>query len=168
MPLHAQLSRGFSRVFPVIYLSIFGLSLDLLGVVLLGVDLVRAQRRIRSDASERLAKLDAILEGIGGMDGWAETVRSDFRDWDLDEGRVVMLPGTFDAGAARESFRDVAETIGVVGVHVLTLANMQMAAIDSDKSAANVSLKYSYAGLALIVVGFSLQLAAYIPPVLSL
>ena len=61
----------------MIFLSIAGLAIDLAGVMMLGVDLVRVQRRLRADAENRVTRLDAILESIGGIDGWAETVDSD-------------------------------------------------------------------------------------------
>lgn len=143
------------------YLSIAGLVLDLAGVGMLGVDLVRVQRRLRSDAVSRVTRLDAILEGIGGIDGWAETVESDFREVGWDEGRAVGLAGTFDAERARESFKEALETISVVGTHVVTLAQMQVAAIDADRDTAELSLHFTYGGLFLIAIGFGLQLVAY-------
>lgn len=146
----------------MIYLSITGLALDLAGVLLLGVDLVRVQRRLRGDAEERVSRLDEILEEIGGIDGWAETVPSDFREWQWEEGRTVMVPGTFDPEQTRESFQEALSTISAVGSHVLTLANMQLAAIDADRSTANLSLRYSYVGLALVALGFVLQILAYL------
>lgn len=143
------------------YLGISGLALDLLGVLLLGFDLVRIQRRLRCDAEDRITRLDAILEEIGGIDGWAETVPSDFREWQWEEGRTVMVPGTFDPTRASESFEDALGTIGAVGAHVLTLAKMQIAAVDADRDTAKLSLRYTYIGLALILLGFSLQIGAY-------
>jgi hypothetical protein len=143
-------------------LSVAGLSLDLCGVLLLGFDLVRVQRRLRGDAKDRISRLDAILDEIGGIDGWAETVPSDFRDWQWDEGRTVMVDGTFDTDRARDSFREALSTISAVGTHVLTLANMQLAVINADRDTAHLSLRYSYLGLALIVAGFFLQLPAYL------
>lgn len=144
------------------YFSVIGLVFDVSGVMLLGCDLVRVQRRLRGDAEERVSRLDAILEEIGGIDGWAETVPSDFREWSWEEGRTVMLPGTFDPRQARESFREALDTIAGIGTHVLTLARMQAAAIEVDRSTANLSLRYSYGGLGLILIGFGLQLPAYL------
>lgn len=136
--------------------------LDLAGVLLLGCDLVRVQLRLRGDAEDRLSRLDNVLHEIGGIDGWAETVPDDFRDWQWDEGRTVMLDGTFDPKQARESFKEALDTISVVGTHVLTLAKMQVAAIGSDRETARLSLRYTYFGLALIVIGFGLQIPAYL------
>jgi hypothetical protein len=146
----------------VVYLSIAGLALDLAGVMMLGVDLVRVQRRLRGDAEDRVFRINAILEGIGGIDGWAETVPSDFREWQWEEGRTVMVSGTFDPARARESFEEALGTISAVGTHVITLANMQLAAIDADRATANLSLRYSYVGLGLIALGFCLQIIAYL------
>ena len=143
-------------------LSISGLVLDLSGVLLLGVDLVRVQQRLRGDAEDRITKLDEILEEIGGIDGWAEAVPSDFRAWQFEEGRTVMLPGTFDPRQARESFDEALSTISAVGMHVVTLAKMQSATIDSDRSTARLSLRFSYIGLLFITLGFALQLPAYL------
>ena len=144
------------------YLSVAGLVLDVSGVMLLGSDLVRVQRRLRGVAEDRVSRLDVILEQIGGIDGWAETVPSDFRQWQWEEGRTVMLPGTFDPRQAGESFQEALDTIASVGTQVLTLARMQAAAIEVDRSTANLSLRYTYGGLGLILIGFGLQLHAYL------
>jgi hypothetical protein len=143
------------------YLSISGLALDLTGVLLLGFDLVRIQRRLHSESKDRISSLDTILEEIGGIDGWADTVASDFREWQWEEGRTVMVPGTFDPERARVSFEEALGTISAVGTHVLTLAKMQLAAIDADRDTANLSLRFSYLGIALIIIGFCLQMPAY-------
>jgi hypothetical protein len=50
----------------MIVLSVTGLVLDLVGVMMLGVDLVRIQKRLRGDAEGRLAALNDIAEGAGG------------------------------------------------------------------------------------------------------
>lgn len=83
----------------MIYLSIAGLALDLAGVMMLGVDLVRVQRRLRGDAEERISRLDEILEEIGGIDSWAETVPSDFREWQWEEGADRHGPGDVRPGS---------------------------------------------------------------------
>jgi hypothetical protein len=101
------------------------------------------------------------LEEIGGIDAWAESVPSDFHDWEMEEGRAVMRPGTFDADQAGKSFEEVLGSISQIGIYVLTLARMQVAAVEEDRSTARLSLKYTYVGLALIVAGFCLQLPAY-------
>jgi hypothetical protein len=142
--------------------SVSGLVLDLSGVLLLGYDLVRVQRSLRAGAENRVAHLDEILDEIGGIDAWAKTVPSDFREWDWEEGRAVMRSGTFDADQAGKSFEEALETISQIGVHVLILARMQLAAVEEDRSTAGLSVKYTYIGLALVVAGFCLQLPAYL------
>ena len=117
---------------------------------------------LRGDAEDRIARLDNILEEIGGIEGWAKTVPDDFREWQWDEGRTVVLDGTFDPGQARESFKEALDTIAAVGTHVLTLTKMQVAAIDSDRNTAKLSLRYTFVGLVLIMIGFGLQLPGYL------
>ena len=39
---------------------------------------------------------------------------------------------------------------------------MQLAAIDADREIASLSLRYSYIGLALIFLGFWLQIVVYL------
>ncbi len=73
-----------------------------------------------------------------------------------------MVPGTFDPDRARESFDEALSTISAVGTHVVTLANMQLATVDADRCTANLSLRYSYIGLAMIAIGFCLQIVAYL------
>lgn len=45
----------------MIALSVSGLVLDLVGVMMLGADLVRVQRKLRSDASDRLSALTEVV-----------------------------------------------------------------------------------------------------------
>jgi hypothetical protein len=39
---------------------------------------------------------------------------------------------------------------------------MQLATVDADRCTANLSLRYSYIGLAMIAIGFCLQIVAYL------
>ena len=52
----------------MLHLSAIGLILDLVGVLMLGIDLVRVQRKLRRDADDRLASLQEVTAGVGGID----------------------------------------------------------------------------------------------------
>jgi hypothetical protein len=47
-----------------------GLVLDLIGVLLLGFDLIRVQRMLRSQAAEDLANFERMAEAYGGTESW--------------------------------------------------------------------------------------------------
>ena len=141
-------------------LSVIGLATDLVGVLLMGVDLARIQRKLRSDARERLASLTDVFEGKDKLDEWlAEIARSsDWRETDYDEGRSHYLPGTFDPKAAQESIRALTGEVANLGLDIARLAKLQIVAAEADQKTARYSLAATYAGLGLICIGFVFQI----------
>ena len=146
----------------MIALSVGGLVLDLVGVMMLGADLVRVQRKLRSDASDRLSALTEVVEGAGGMDSFLKSISGDFREYYRDEGQFLPSAGTFDHDAAERSLDEVKDGINGLADHVGTVARMMAATVESDEQTARLSLRVTYGGLVLIVLGFALQTAGYI------
>ncbi len=144
------------------YLSIAGLALDLAGVLMLGVDLVRVQRRLRQDAADRLNALEDISKSAGGLDAFLKSISGDWREFQRDEGRYVPQSGTFDYDSAKQSFDEMKDGINGLADNLLAIASMMVASVKSDQQTANISLRVSYVGLGLIVVGFCLQIPAYL------
>lgn len=130
--------------------------------MLLGVDLVRVQRRMRGDAEDRLASLNEVTKGVGGIDGFLTTISGDFREYQYDEGRSLPIDGTFDPSSAQTSLDEIKDGINGLADHLGTVAAMLVANVENDRKTAGTSLILTYFGLMLILAGFFLQMPAYI------
>lgn len=146
----------------MIALSVGGLMLDLVGVMMLGADLVRVQRKLRSDALDRLSALTEVVKGAGGMERYLKSISGDFRENYRDEGQFLPSAGTFDHDAAERSLDEVKDGINGLADHVGTVARMMAATVESDEQTARMSLSVTYGGLVFILLGFALQLAGYV------
>lgn len=145
----------------MIALSIGGLTLDLVGVLMLGADLVRVQRKLRDDALDRIAALTEVVEAAGSMESFLKSVSGDFREYYRDEGMFLPSPGTFDADAARQSLEEVKDGINGLSDNLTTVARMMVATVENDEKTAGMSLNVTYVGLGLTVIGFAAQAAGY-------
>lgn len=144
------------------YLSISGLVLDVAGVLMLGFDLVRVQRKLRGDADERLATLNEIAESAGGLDSFLKSISGDWREYDREEGQYIPRYGTFDHQAAASSLDEIKDSINGLADNLQTVATIMVNTVESDRKTASMSLWVTYGGLVFIVVGFALQAAAYL------
>ena len=143
------------------YLGMVGLVFDVTGVLMLGFDLVRVQRKLRADAEERLATLNEVTDAAGGLDGFLKSISGDWREYEYDEG--AMIPrGGFDHKSAERSFGEVKDGINSLANNLYTVASMMVATVESDRKAAGMSLWVTYMGLLSIVAGFALQFAGYL------
>lgn len=145
----------------MIALSVGGLILDLVGVTMLGADLVRVQWQLREEASDRISALTEVMKAAGGMDAFLNSVSGDFREYYRDEGAYFPSPGTFDSDAARQSLDEMKDGINGLADNLATVARMMVATVENDEKTAGMSLTFTYAGLVLIVTGFAAQVAAY-------
>jgi len=59
--------------------SIIGLILDVIGVCLLGFDLIRLQRSIRLRGKEGRARFDDLESKYGGIESWADDLKDQSR-----------------------------------------------------------------------------------------
>lgn len=143
------------------YLGTAGLVFDVTGVLMLGVDLVRVQRKLRGDAEDRLLILSDIAESAGGIDRFLKSISGDWREYEYDEGALFPRSGTFDHESAERSFSEVKDGINGLADNLHTVATMMFAAVESDRKTAGMSLWVTYGGLALIVIGFILQALGY-------
>jgi hypothetical protein len=146
----------------MIHLSAIGLILDLVGVLMLGIDLVRVQRKLRLDADDRLSSLQDVTEGVGGIDRFLKSVSADFREFERDEGQYFPRSGTFDFASAERSFEEMKDSINGLADQVGTLAAMLNTSVEGDRKTATMSLIVSYLGLLFVIVGFGLQIPAYL------
>ena len=138
--------------------STSGLVLDLVGVMLLGADLVRIQRRLRGDAADRLERLEEVAASAGGLEAFLKGVSGDWREYERDEGRYLPVYGTFDHDAARANVSELKDGMNGLADSLGTLAEMMIASVRADRETATLSLRLTYIGLALIVTGFLLQI----------
>lgn len=147
--------------------SLIGLILDLIGVLLLGYDLVRIQRRLRSDAAERLEAFQAIFdENEGTREALEEVVRNSiWTDFERDDGIYRSIPRTFDPDAARASFSDAMSFTTHISEGMQKVASIMVAGAQVDGRTAGLSVRLSYAGLALILIGFLFQAVAQLPDI---
>ena len=139
---------------------LLGLILDLIGVILLGFDILRIQAGLRKAASERLNDLDVIANDYGGVAEWAKSISKSayWTHFYSDEGRMLADKDSFDPDAAQKSFIEVTETISHLSQHVHVLSGLLLSSSVSDKKTAEISLGYTVLGLALIILGFGFQI----------
>jgi len=145
--------------------STAGLAVDFFGVALLGFDLVRLQRAIRVQAESHVATLDEIASDHGGLEEWARELRSETRwisgneYWDYH----AEEEASYNTRAAIGQLRELTAGVGEVARHVALLTEFVAATVRSDLEAAKSSLRYSVVGLALVGVGFALQMVGTWP-----
>lgn len=144
------------------YLSVSGLLLDMAGVVLLGIDLVRVQRKLRTDAEERLSTLSEVTEATGGLDKFLASISGDWREYERTDEGYRPRHGTFDYDSAERSLDEIKDGINGLADNLSTVATMMVTAVEGDRKTASMSLKVSYGGMALIVCGFILQIPGYL------
>ncbi|MGQ3296587.1 hypothetical protein [Reyranella sp.] len=145
----------------MIVLTVTGLVFDLIGVMMLGIDLVRIQKRLRGDAEDRLGALNEVAQGAGGTEAFLKAISGDFREYYRDEGRYMPSDGTFDYQSAKQSLDELKGGVSDLANHLGTLARMLMVSVEGDRETAKISLNVSYGGLGLIALGFLMQIAGY-------
>ena len=147
----------------MVVLSISGLVLDLVGVMLLGFDLLRIQRQIQTEARDRAKILSKMTDDYGGVGAWLGWIKEEaiWSEVEYNEGRGFIIPGTFDTDKAETSFKEVITAIDAVRERVEEICKIVAEDADINELSSKKSLRYSYVGLAAIFLGFSLQVAAY-------
>ena len=146
----------------MLHLSAVGVILDLVGVLMLGIDLVRVQQKLRRDADDRLASLQEVTAGVGGIDRFLKSVSGDFREYERDEGQYLPRNGTFDSDSAERSFEEMKDGINGLADQVGMMAAMMVAGVEGDRKTASMSLIVTYLGLLFVIIGFGLQIPAYL------
>ena len=143
----------------MITLQSTGLFLDLVGVSLLGFDLIRIQSNLKKQAKLRTEKLEEITEEYGGVEIWANDLGADWSVYhDAGEGLYEAGFGEFNAEAAQKSFSEATNAITLVAKRTEAISQLVNASYDEDQKSSNASLVFSYIGLVLIVTGFALQI----------
>jgi ABC-type multidrug transport system fused ATPase/permease subunit len=139
-----------------------GLILDVVGVLLLGFDLVRVQRSLRTQARNDLARFEAMVEDYGGTEKWVEfisqntrwvTEREYFADHEEDE---VSL----NTRHTVDQLAELAQSVSALAQPLTKLILFQKEQAEANSRIANASILYSIVGLVLIFVGFVMQFIA--------
>ena len=127
--------------------------------MLLGFDVLRIQRRLEKDADDRWSTWQSVLEENGYLVNELTDLRSksDWREWHLHEG-VQMLDGTIDSKAAQEAFQGLIDANNEQSRLLDVLSNALALVAKSDADNAKASITYTRMGLALIALGFVLQI----------
>lgn len=139
-----------------------GLLLDVIGVLLLGFDLIRVQRGLRAQARRDLEHFDGLANDYGGTESWIEEIERSAK-WISShqyEDRHAEDEVSFNARRSVEQLNELSQCIAGVAEHLGKVVELQRGFAEGNRVTANASLYYSFVGLILIFVGFSLQLVA--------
>jgi uncharacterized membrane protein YidH (DUF202 family) len=141
-----------------VHLVLVGLFLDLIGVLLLGVDVLHVQRTLKKSATEVLDKVHSVFDEADEAGRSLRDVAFDHRHYDWDEGQVVYFQDSFDEKAARRSQVALNQSISNLTKGLSQLADIVLTGADAQEASANLSRKRTLVGLGLIIVGFALQI----------
>lgn len=140
--------------------SIVGLILDVVGVCLLGFDLIRLQRSIRLRGKEGRARFDDLESKYGGIEFWADDLKDQSR-FTLDYGRSSVSIGgkaLHHTDEILEIVSNLALTVNGLAAQLTSVAGILRSNAVEDDRLASISLKFSVLGIAFLVAGFSLQI----------
>ena len=140
--------------------SVVGLVLDLVGVILLGVDLLRLQSVTRRRAKEGRALFEEIETAYGGIESWADDLMKQ-SEWipnyvyaDHHSEHEV----SYNARHALDTLRDVASAVNGLAAHTTEITKVLYRNMELDKRMASASTWFSVFGLIFLVLGFGLQI----------
>jgi hypothetical protein len=137
---------------------LLGLLLNLVGVLLLGFDVLHVQKMLRQSASEVLDKVHSVFDEADEAGKTLRDVAFDHRHYDLDEGQVVYFHDSFDERAAQRSQEALNQSISNLSKGLSRLADIALTGADAQETSANLSRKRTLIGLGLVIVGFALQI----------
>jgi hypothetical protein len=139
-----------------------GLILDVIGVLLLGFDLVRVQKSLRTQARNDLARFEAMVKDYGGAESWLEEISKNSR-W-IDESAYSEHHAedevSYNARHAIDQLAEMAQSVSGLAEAITKIILFQKDQAEANSRIANASILYSIVGLALIFVGFLMQLVS--------
>jgi hypothetical protein len=139
-----------------------GLTLDVIGVLLLGFDLVRVQKSLRTQARNDLARFEEMVEDYGGAESWIEEITKNSRWVEAREYERYHAEDeiSYNARHALDQLQELAQSVSGLAAPVAKIILFQKEQAEANSRIANTSILYSIVGLVLIFVGFSMQLVA--------
>jgi hypothetical protein len=137
--------------------SILGLTSDFVGVIALGIDVIRIQFRLRQSARDSLERYRKFEEDYGGSGSSLEDYSRQLARFPDDR----TIGDTLDR--TRGSVADLAATAAGLGEYVDGLAATLKERVSDEQRLANTSLRFSGGGMVLILIGFVLQMLGTLP-----
>lgn len=142
------------------HFTIFGLFLDVVGVLLLGIDLIRFQRATRERAKKGRAMFNEIEEDYGGIESWANEIKEQSR-WVPSSSYSryhVEDEESYNTRHALDGLRDLSSAVNGLAEHVTKVAKILSNSAEQDERLASSSFRVSIFGLFFLIVGFGLQI----------
>ena len=144
--------------------QIVGLVFDMIGVILLGIDLILVQRTLKLQATQRRDELDAFLEEFGGIESWASEIgkqsrwvqQAEYSDYHAED------EVSYNASRSAENTKELARSVESVSQWMTGLVKLHLKESQIGETAAKSSLRFTAIGLFLIVTGFSMQIFSLI------
>jgi hypothetical protein len=133
-------------------LSIFGLAFDLIGVLILGFDVLSLQKHQRSSAKANSDLLRSAFEGGGSLNYIGTYVENTDNSDQLFRGHFQV-----DGSKLSDSLDAIINEIEITQKGVDNMVRYLQSSVAQASDAAGKSLCLTYLGLGLIVIGFFLQ-----------
>lgn len=139
--------------------SIFGLSLDLIGVLFLGIDLVRVQAKLRRRAKKGRALFNKMEADFGEIESWADDIKKR-SEW-IPERSYSRVHGedevSYNARHAIETLRELSWAVNGLAEYVTEITKILYNNVSQDERLASSSFRFSIVGLTFLIFGFGLQ-----------
>lgn len=137
---------------------ITGLVLDLVGVLLLGADLIRLHRSLRTRATTIREFYDQLDEAYGGVESWMRDVAEKCTGW-KEPPRSSRDPAELhNLGNTIGVVTEVAEGVYAVASRVARVNEVLVDSARQDESLSTRSMLFSWLGLVFLTTGFILQI----------
>ena len=143
-------------------LSIGGLSLDLVGVLLLGLDLIKVQRKISAEAEEAEGTLESFLADYGDLPEALSDLQKNTRRIQLHEYSDYHAEDetSYNIDVQVERMKELAGIVKETTRWTSLLVEFQREQTQNERGMVASSVKFSVIGLLLIVIGFGMQIVA--------
>ncbi|MDE0694439.1 MAG: hypothetical protein OXH76_01230 [Boseongicola sp.] len=140
--------------------SVFGLFLDLVGVILLGVDLVRFQLAVRERAKKSRAFFAEMEAEYGGIESWANDImeRSEWIPSSAYSRHHSEDEASYNARHAMDGLKDISSAVNGLAQQVVKVTKKLNNYAEQDGGLASSSVRFSMLGLFFLVFGFFLQI----------
>ncbi len=144
-------------------LSVGGLILDLIGVGLLGVDLIRVQRRVLASASGAKNDLESFLIDYGHLPESLSELEGKTRRISLHEywDNHSEDEASYNVNVLFGKVKELAINVEEVAHWTRLMVEFHKEQSQSEKQLMNSTIKFSVLGLTLILVGFGMQIASF-------
>ena len=143
---------------PSFHLLIAGLVLDLVGVLLLGIDLIRLHRSLRSRAAATREFYDHLEEEYGGVESWMQEVAENHTGWVTPPRSSGDPPELYNLSTTVEVVKQVSEGVHWVASRLARVNEVLDASAREDEKQSARSMWVSCLGLVLLTSGFTLQI----------